>query len=244
MKKASPTQGDVTLLQAVSGSQAYLSSNGHIKSSDAEDNIEDLNHRIQRLEKLLTAKTQKLNKMSQTLTQCVQLLRLSADDEHIDIDFDQQFTKISSIDSLDSLEESINVYQNEIIVRSPSNIKLDVQVLIGGKVPKCSFTYQFTAAKCSLLSDLRAQLVSAGSERTELQQATLWSDGHLLRLMKDLNHVTFRLQEDGHVARMNITPTKVDRSCAFPETEYEAWFYRNILRGNLKEYRVEVKIVV
>ncbi|KIW29407.1 uncharacterized protein PV07_05223 [Cladophialophora immunda] len=178
--------------------------------------------------------------MGETLTQYKHHLWLSAEPE--------QDVVPATTTTTGPLPRVSEHYDSEVIIRSPTNITLDVTVRVGGKAPGPAFTVTLSACKCSLLSDLRAHIVVRGSRDARLQETTTLppcgdgGDSSLLRRIRDLRRVTFRLEEDGHVARLNITPTRIDASCVFPETEYEAWYYRNILRGNQRVYAVEVNI--
>ena len=133
----------------------------------------------------------------------------------------------------------------EVIIKSPADITLAIHIQVfSGKTPSATSIITLPASKCTLLSDLRAEVVKACSERKDLKEATVEYTDDLLCHIQDLNKVTFRLEEDGHVATMNITRTKIDSTCAFPEHDYEAWYYRNILRGKQDVYKAEVKIEV
>lgn len=224
---------DVAGLQIFSGNQTPSALTPvHITNTHESDTAGELKDKIKHLEELLVVKKTELDDMSSTLIQYKQRLALSTDDD-----------KRTGSDLGQHISQRTNFYTCKVIVRSPGSILLDVSVHIQGNESKSAFNFALSASRCSKLSDLRSQLVSAGSEDSKLQAATGCKDSNLLDRMKDLDRVIFRLEEDGHVARMNITPSRVDRSCAFPDIEYEAWYYRNILRGNLEVYKVEVRIV-
>jgi hypothetical protein len=234
----------VTQIASTGGPAPLATAGGsHIKHSGQDLEAQEVKDGVQKLEEPLAMKQPELDNTRDidTLMAYERALHVSesaaahSDDTALNID--------SKADLSDATDISP---QNHItkVTRDTADISLKVIVQVNGKVPKSTLDFILCAARCGTLDELRTNITAAGSEEQKLQDATLWKDDNLLRLIKDLNRVTFRLEEDGHVARMNITPTKVDRSCAFPETEYEAWFYRNIVRGNQEYYRVDVKIEV
>ncbi|EXJ70102.1 uncharacterized protein A1O5_07175 [Cladophialophora psammophila CBS 110553] len=133
-------------------------------------------------------------------------------------------------------------WNSDIILRSPRNITLNVNIRVGGKAPNSTLNMTFSAGKCGRLIGLRGLIAAKGSRDASLLDAAVRNHTSLLRLVSDLCKVTFRLEEDGHVANLTIAPTKIDTSCVFPETQYGTWYYRNILRGNQEMYMVEVNI--
>src|SRR5882757_8660013 len=139
----------------------------YIKGPDESDELWELEGKIKHLKELLNLKNE-LDDMSKTLTEYKGLLRLSYGDERTVADLDQ------------TPSWQTNHYESEVLVRCPGNINLDVNVQITGKVPKSTFAFNFSAAKCSILSDLRAQLVSVSSENAKLQKTTHWKGSNLL----------------------------------------------------------------
>ncbi|KAJ9500133.1 hypothetical protein H2202_004524 [Exophiala xenobiotica] len=66
------------------------------------------------------------------------------------------------------------------------------------------------------------------------------------RRIPDLSKVNIKLEEDGYIADLTITPTKLNASSVFPDLQYRAWYYRNIIkgRGDKAEYAVDVKMTM
>ncbi|KAK4935265.1 hypothetical protein LTR10_023659 [Elasticomyces elasticus] len=125
------------------------------------------------------------------------------------------------------------------ISRDAESISLTITVLFtSNKSIKYTLIHHIPAAKCDSLYDLRHEIVTMCSE----ENAPLCNEIDLVRLIRDWTKVTFKLEEDGFAADHTWAPTTIDRACAFPESIYEAWFFRNVLRGNKAEYTVDVKI--
>ncbi len=229
---------------ASAGGPASLSTTAgrHMKHPETELEVQEIKVRVQRLEALLRIKQAELDHTSDTLMAYKKLLHESESAEaHSET---KALSTASPVDLTESTETPPQNQDQTESSRDKAEVNLEVFVQVDGRVPKSNLEFTLRAADCGTLDAFRTNMISAGSKERKLQEATLWKDDNLLRLVRDLYRVTYRLEEDGHVARMNITPTKVDRYCAFPETEYEAWFYRNIVRGNRKSYRVDVKIQV
>ncbi|KIW92481.1 uncharacterized protein Z519_06328 [Cladophialophora bantiana CBS 173.52] len=218
------TLNDVSVLEAPSDDQAPSSERTSIKDSDQSRENGHVNPGHVHLE----TNEKEVDNMSETLTRSKQHLWLSTEPEN--------YVPNHPI-------PRVSDHRNrDIILRSPGNITLDVNIRVGGKAPKSILNMTFSAGKCGRLIGLQALIAAKGSQDARLLDAALRNDTSLLRLVTDLCKVTFRLEEDGHVANLTIAPTKIDTSCVFPETEYGTWYYRNILRGNQEVYMVEVNI--
>jgi hypothetical protein len=124
-------------------------------------------------------------------------------------------------------------------LRDSASITLAMTIQITNKSSiEKTFTHRSSATKFSTLYALRDGIVKTCSKA----DPKLCKDLELVRLVRDLAKVTYKLEEDGFAASLSLAPTRIDRACAFPESDYEAWFYRNVLRGNKAVYMVEVKI--
>jgi hypothetical protein len=133
---------------------------------------------------------------------------------------------------------------DSIILRSPSNVSLSLTVsFVDAKDNPLSILESSTicADKCEELNSLRSQVFSTVLDKGNDSERAL-ADSDLLQNITNLKVVSFRLEEDGNVASMNITPTRINESCPMPYKIYESWHYRNVLRGKLKEYRVDVRV--
>ncbi|KAI1619480.1 hypothetical protein EDD37DRAFT_207199 [Exophiala viscosa] len=123
--------------------------------------------------------------------------------------------------------------------RDPESISLTITVrFISDKSVKYTLIHHAPATKCESPYDTRHEIVTICSR----ENAPLCKDIDLVRLIRDWTKVTFKLEEDGFAADHTRAPTTIDQSCAFPESIYEAWFFRNVLRGNKAVYEVDVKI--
>ncbi|KIX94126.1 uncharacterized protein Z520_10152 [Fonsecaea multimorphosa CBS 102226] len=261
---------DVTALKVVTSAHRAADSKKTSSIKGLAESCEDDGQQFKlNLPKRLESKYKQADNMSETVTQYKHhhhlWLSTAAPEAHVHVPASDD----ANVPIIPYFSSEHKHYDNEVIIRSPMNITLDVivRVVSGGKAaPESSsasfFNMTLPASKCSLLSDLRLHIAVTGSrdarlleEATATKPAPPCSDDdddddddgpgislRLLRLVRDLSKVTFRLEEDGHVAKLNITPTRIDSSCVFPETEYEAWYYRNVLRGNQRVYTVEVKI--
>ncbi|OAP65722.1 hypothetical protein AYL99_01694 [Fonsecaea erecta] len=230
-----------------SPSQAASSGEGTSIKSSAESSDDGRPFRAQPSRNLEITKDKEVGNMSETVTQHQNRhLWLSAEPEY-DVPFTTTTTTASRVPIPSSVSAHHRHYDSEVIIRSPTNITLDVTVRVSGKAPTPALNITLPAGKCSLLSDLRAHIAATGSGDASTLCSNNDKDGwplgkRLLHLIRDLRKVTFRLEEDGHIAKLNITRTRIDASCVFPETEYEAWYYRNVLRGKQRVYTVEVNI--
>lgn len=137
-------------------------------------------------------------------------------------------------------------HETEVVVphRTADNVNLHIMLQAEGNVPKSTYNFLLPAAGLDTLDKLREQIVAKGTANRALQRMTLWEDQHVDSLMRDLDHVTFKLEEDGYAATMNITPTTITRRNAFPETEYAVWYYRAVHRGRHDVYTINVYIKV
>lgn len=230
-KDPSPTD-DITVGQGTSHDQALTSPNGNNDPLNGDEEIEELGDDIEKLKELLTIKQAELDDLTRGLMEHREICYLSDKDE----------SRVSSAGQQSS--EPTDLSPARSLVRPAAEVILKVAIRISGKVRRSTMDFDLCAADCCALNYLRASIIAAGAEGGRLQKATLWMEDDIQLMMRDLNRVTFKLEEDGHVAKMSITRTKVDRSCAFPETEYKAWFYRNVARGKLDAYTVEVDIEV
>lgn len=124
-------------------------------------------------------------------------------------------------------------------IRDSANITLAITIRVNNKSShEGIFTHHKPAAQANTLYTLRDAIVATCSEA----EPELCEEIDFVRMVHDLSRVTYKLEEDGYAASMSLEPTRIDRASAFPESEYEAWFYRNVLRGNKAVYMVDVKI--
>ncbi|KAG9770179.1 hypothetical protein KCU88_g6683, partial [Aureobasidium melanogenum] len=164
----------------------------------------------------------------------------------------------------DSDSDDINDTNTPVLLRDPQTVTLAITIQVRAKshqtiTPQAStessssssFTFTFTtsASNCTSLMSLRDLLVAKNSQSRSFLSLHLLNAAennclNLDQLVQDLDRVTFKLEEDGHVATMNMTPARVDRSRAFPAVEYEAWFWRNVRRGHKASYGVQVNVLL
>ncbi|EXJ91755.1 hypothetical protein A1O3_00305 [Capronia epimyces CBS 606.96] len=201
------------------------------EAASGSESINMLKQEIEEIENALAEKKTEVDKLNQALLDHKEEL------QELQLSMDIERARALAPDLFDPISP-------EASPRSTFDITLQVTIQVGGNVPKSTHSFEMPAVNSTTLNELRANIVSVGSENRALQRMTLWEDASLERLIKDLNRVTFKLEEDGHAASMNITPTRVDRRCAFPETEYGAWYYRNVRRGKKTMYEVNVYITV
>ncbi|EXJ93502.1 hypothetical protein A1O1_01894 [Capronia coronata CBS 617.96] len=199
-----------------------------------------LKEKISKIETTLATKRQEIDELCQSLIEHVRLLETAEAifeaAGKLEVDPSSSIVAAAATYNIDN--------KTGVMMRYPAAITLHVSIQVEGKVPRSTHSFDLSAATSPTLPELRNAIVSAGSVNRTLQRMTLWQDDHLERFVKDLDHVTFRLQEDGHMAAMNVTPTNITRQCAFPDMEYKAWFYRNVQRGKMTRYDVQVSIVV
>ncbi|KAL2418042.1 hypothetical protein ABEF95_000925 [Exophiala dermatitidis] len=162
----------------------------------------------------------------------------------------------------DSDSDEINDTTAPVVLRDPQTVTLAITIQVHAKsnqtmTPQAStesssstssFTFTTLASTCTSLMSLRDLLVAKNSpSRSFLSLRLLNAENNSLnfnQLVQGLSQVTFKLEEDGHVATMNMTPARVDRSRAFPAAEYEAWFWRNVRRGHKASYGVQVNVLL
>lgn len=217
---------DVTAIKAISDSQASSSTTTGINDTNEPAKSKNAYCNAELTSVELDQEAKQTDNMTETLTYHTSHLSLAAanDDYHVEVS---------------------QHIRNEIFIRSPANITLSVNIkVVHEKTLTSTLVVDLPANKCSLLSDLRAQVVVATLNGAKLQKRQLWKDSDLKREICNLQQVKFALEEDGYVATMSIAPTKICNLTVFPHLIYEAWYYRNVLRGNQRVYGVEVTIQI
>lgn len=217
---------DVTVFKAIPDSQASSSTTTGIKDTGQLAEPSNSNRNAESTSDKLEQDVKHTDNMTETLTYPTSHLSLAAANKEYSVELSQRL-------------------RNEIFIRSPANITLSVNIrVVHGKALISSSVVDLPANKCSLLSDLRAQVVIATSNGAKLQNGPLWEDSDLKCQVCNLQKVAFRLEEDGHIATMTIAPTQICALTVFPHLNYETWYYRNVLRGNQNVYKVEVTIQI
>ncbi|KAK7902561.1 hypothetical protein LTR67_002207 [Exophiala xenobiotica] len=150
-------------------------------------------------------------------------------------------------------------------VRDPGliNLAVSLQITTTGDTdnppPSQDFLFLLEASDCPTISQFcdrlaKATSVSGVSGATEtnkinmvnMVESIFYPPNSPHRRIPDLSNVNIKLEEDGYIADLTITPTKLNASSVFPDLQYRAWYYRNIIkgRGDKAEYAVDVKMTM
>ncbi|KAK5191852.1 hypothetical protein LTR99_008418 [Exophiala xenobiotica] len=150
-------------------------------------------------------------------------------------------------------------------VRDPGliNLAVSLQITTTGDTdnppPSQDFLFLLEASDCPTISQFcdrlaKAASASVASGTTETNMVHLVNMVESIfyppesphRRIPDLSKVNIKLEEDGYIADLTITPTKLNSSSVFPDLQYRAWYHRNIIkgRGDKAEYAVDVKMTM
>jgi hypothetical protein len=153
-------------------------------------------------------------------------------------------------------------------VRDPGliNLAVSLQITTTGDTdnppPSQDFLFLLEASDCPTISQFCDRLAKATSpsgasgasgatetnkiNMVNMVESIFYPPNSPHRRIPDLSKVNIKLEEDGYIADLTITPTKLNASSVFPDLQYRAWYYRNIIkgRGDKAEYAVDVKMTM
>lgn len=131
-------------------------------------------------------------------------------------------------------------------VRDPGLVSLAVSLQMATGDAQTSQEFLLDASDCPTISQFCDRLATSASGAADMVESTFSPPNSSPRRVPDLSRVSIKLEEDGYIAEFMMTPTKLNASSPFPDLQYRAWYYRNIVkgRGDKAEYTVDVKMTI
>ncbi|KIW57956.1 hypothetical protein PV05_02510 [Exophiala xenobiotica] len=131
-------------------------------------------------------------------------------------------------------------------VRDPGLVSLAVSLEIATGNTQTSQELLLHASDCPTISQFCDRLATSASGAADMVESTFYPPNSPPGRVPDLSRVSIKLEEDGYIAEFMITPTRLNASSPFPDLQYRAWYYRNIIkgRGDKAEYTVDVKMTI